>query len=167
MWQSHHTQSEIGTRLHIPFNLKLGFLRLQCRSWEGPQSACWQLRKSGLLTWSSLATGWECQVMPICSDEKMPWVKWLMEEVPSILSSAKLGTMPNQTQTHSPLKRTRKSILPSMCKGCCVAVRRLGNLSRWMRWFHSGRDSDLFTSLSPDLVSRWYRTACVIGEKNP
>lgn len=41
-----------------------------------------------------------------------------------------------QPRTHSAPKRVRRSILPSMCKGFCVGVCKLGIFPRWTQWFH-------------------------------
>lgn len=120
-----------------------------------------------MLSWE-LNSHWEgCQSTTFRSERKMPRIKGLMKNVLSSMSAAKLGTMPIQTETHSTPKWIRSSILPSMRRVCCMAVRELGIFLQWLRWFHSEETSDLITMMSPTSVSRTHRTVRMICEETP
>lgn len=101
-----------------------------------------------VFTKSKIATGWESQGTRFCLEGKKQKKKRLIYEVPGDMSAAKLETMQNQSWTHSALKRTLKSILPSMCNSWCVAVRKFGIFWWWMRLFHSRDQNDLLAKVT-------------------
>lgn len=61
-------------------------------------------------------------------------------------------------------KGTQRSMLPSICMSCCVAVRKLSILSQLMEWLHSVEIGVLLTRLSSASVSRRPWTAYKICE---
>lgn len=81
------------------------------------------------------------------------------------MATDRLGPVPIQTRAHKVPKRTRRSILPYISKGCFMAVRSLGIFSRRMRWFHSGEISDSLTRLSSAPVWRRHRNMCMIWKE--
>lgn len=92
--------------------------------------------------------GWECQKTPFYSKEKMLRMKRCMKDVPNSMLTAKLGTMPIQTHTHSAQKITWRSIMPSLRNGYCVAVHWLSIFPQWLQWFHSKENSNVLKVLS-------------------
>lgn len=114
---------------------------------------------------SEIPNGWNCNDTTFHSQVKRLWMMLVMNYVKCSISTAKLGLMPNQTQTHSTPKRTWRSILSFMCWSCCVSACSMGIFSRWMRWFWSKKEIILLTTLSPAPVSRSHRTLCVICKR--
>lgn len=94
---------------------------------------------------TKIATGSEQQDLSFC----FIIVKRSMNDLSSSLSTAELETVAIQTRMHTALKRTWISVLPPICKGCCVALERLGISPRRMRLFHSRGTRDLFRRLNP------------------
>lgn len=104
--------------------------------------------------------GW--QHTTIRSEGNIPRIKRLMNDVSCNVSTAKLGTMLNQTRTHKVQKLIWRSIFPSICKDCSVAVGRLSIFLRWLRWFHSRVFSEFLTILRSAPVLRRLRTMYMI-----
>lgn len=74
---------------------------------------------------TKIATRWKCQSVTSSLEGEMPQIKRSMNKVPSNMSEAMLGTMPEQIHAYKSSIQTLKSITRSMGKGCCVAVRSL------------------------------------------
>lgn len=145
---------------------------LWCRSCGCRQGMLLTAAIVGFDDWGCLGeiemdTGLESQGGKISPVGIFPRIERLMNPVPKNMTTAKLGTMADQAWTHSASKRIWRSILPSMCKGCCLNVGRFGSFWHWIGWFPFGGSRDLLTRLSPDLASRRDRTVCTINKATP
>lgn len=144
------------------FNVDLGWVA------RGRADSCgsrvWWL---GWLLWNRYKNRMKVQGYNFLFRGKFIQLKRLMNKVPSSMSTAMSGTVVSQTYTYRTPEKILKSILQSIWKGCCVAVRKLSIFPRRMQWFDLGRIRNLLTRLRPIPVSRRYWTLGMICGKSP